>query len=383
MHLEHKAGEEIMVDFAGQKLSYVDPSTGEVISCQVFVSVFPCSGLIYCLAVHSQKTADFIDCINGMLVYYGGVPQTILCDNLKTAVSRPDKYEPVFTELCYQMGEHYGTCFSATRPYKPRDKAMVERAVNIVYQNIYAPLRKTTFHSLRELNHAIRQQLEVLNCKPYKGSSYRRRDLFNQTEKETMATLPHEIFQRKKVIYATVQRNYHIQLSENRHYYSVPYRYVGKKVKVLYDNAVVEVYNQQDRIALHHRTASGSAYHTQGDHMPVNHQKVKQYRGWTEEELLGRAARVGEYTRGAAQQILSSSIYPQQNFKACHGMILLQNKYGHTRLESACRRAARGTHITYTMIRGILEKGLDQQTDLLTEIPLPMHDNIRGPKQYQ
>jgi len=383
MHLEHKAGEVIMVDFAGKKLSFVDPDTGEIISCHVFVSVLPYSGLVYCLAVHSQKTADFVDCINGMLVYYGGVSLIILCDNLKTAVIRPDKYEPVFTELCCQLGEHYNTCFTATRPYKPRDKAMVERVVNIVYQNIYAPLRKTTFHSLQELNHAIRQQLDVLNCKRYKGSNYSRRDLFNESEKATLSTLPGEVFQHKKVVYATVQRNYHIQLSENRHYYSVPYTYVGKKVKVLYDNRVVEVYEQQNRIALHHRTASGSAYHTQGDHMPVNHQKVKQYRGWTEEELLGRASRVGEYTRGAAQQILSSSIYPQQNFKACHGMILLQNKYGPTRLETACRRAARGARINYMMIRSILEKGLDQQPDLLTETPLPKHDNIRGPKQYR
>src|SRR5215204_5208701 len=134
MHLEHVAGEQIMIDFAGKKLSYVDTGSGEIISCQVFIAVLPHCGLIFCQAVLSQNTYDFIDCINAMLKYFGGVTQTILCDNLKTAVTRPSRYEPVFTEMCYQLSEHYGTTFSATRPYKPRDKAMVERVLALSIQ---------------------------------------------------------------------------------------------------------------------------------------------------------------------------------------------------------------------------------------------------------
>jgi transposase len=171
MHLEHKAAETLMIDFAGKKLSYTHADTAEVIQCQVFVSVLPHSGLIFCYAVHSQSTPDFIQCINEMLHYYGGVPLTILCDNLKTAVTRPCKYEPLFTDVCYQLSEYYQTSFSATRPYHPRDKAMVERAVNICYNHIYAPLRSQVFTSLRGLNEAIKEQLELLNRKPYKGSA--------------------------------------------------------------------------------------------------------------------------------------------------------------------------------------------------------------------
>jgi transposase len=148
MHLEYQAADMIMIDFAGKKQQYVDTQTGELIQCQVFVAILPFSGLIYCQAVHSQKTPDFISCINDMLIYYAGVPATILCDNLKAAVTRPSKYEPVFTDVCYQLGEHYQTTFSATRPYSPRDKAMVERAVSIVYAHVYAPLRNKEFTSL-------------------------------------------------------------------------------------------------------------------------------------------------------------------------------------------------------------------------------------------
>ncbi len=254
MHLEHTAGEVIMIDFAGRKLSYVDTATGELIPTQVFVAVLPHSGLVFCHAVHSQTTYDFISCINAMLKFFGGVTQTILCDNLKTAVTRPSRYEPVFTDMCYQLSEHYGTTFSATRPYKPRDKAMVERSVNIVYNHIYAPLRNQVFTSCKALNLAITVELNKLNDKRYKGSVYSRRQLFEQTEMSLLKPLPSELFAPKKSVEATVQRNYHIQLSEDHRYYSVPYTYAGKKVKVWYDNKTVEIYYDQQRIALHTRS---------------------------------------------------------------------------------------------------------------------------------
>ena len=122
MHLEYQAADMIMIDFAGKKQHYVDPTSGEQIACEVFVAILPFSGLIFCYAVPSQQTADFTACINLMLKFYGGVPSTILCDNLRTAVKRADRYEPEFTDICYQLSEHYGTTFSATRPYSPRDR---------------------------------------------------------------------------------------------------------------------------------------------------------------------------------------------------------------------------------------------------------------------
>jgi transposase len=164
----------IMVDFAGKKQHYVDVYTGERIECQVFVAILPFSGLIFCKAIHTQQTADFIDCINAMLRYYAGVPATILCDNLKTAVNRPSRYEPVFTDMCYQLSEHYQTTFSATRPYSPRDKAMVEQAVRIVYAHVYATVRHQDFTSLQALNEAMKEQLYLLNNKPYKKTAYSR-----------------------------------------------------------------------------------------------------------------------------------------------------------------------------------------------------------------
>jgi transposase len=215
MHLEYQPADMIMVDFAGKKQHYIDMQTGECIECQVFVSILPYSGLIFCKAVHSQQTADFTACINSMLKYYAGVPATILCDNLKTAVIRPSRYEPVFTDICYQLSEHYATTFSATRPYSPRDKAMVERAVSIVYTHVYAPLRHEEFTSLMSLNEAMTRQLYLLNNKPYKNKAYSRWYFYDKHEQSLLKPLPSEPFSPKKVVVLTVQRNYHVQLSED------------------------------------------------------------------------------------------------------------------------------------------------------------------------
>ncbi|MDO6432114.1 IS21 family transposase [Flavitalea sp. BT771] len=192
MHLEYEPSDTIMIDFAGKKQHYRDPTTGEQTSCEVFVAILPFSGLIFCLAVASRRTADFIRCINAMLRFYAGVTITILCDNLRTTVIRPDRYEPVFTDLCNQLSDHYGTTFSATRPYSPRDKAMVERAVNIIYNHVYAPLRNREFNSLEALNAAMQEQLILLNNKPYKNTPYSRWYFYEQQERSLLKLLPTE-----------------------------------------------------------------------------------------------------------------------------------------------------------------------------------------------
>lgn len=383
MHLEYKAAEMMMVDFAGKKQYYVDTSTGERIECEVFVAILPFSGLIFCEAVLSQKTYDFATCINNMLLFYKGVPATILCDNLKTAVTRSDRYEPVFTDLCYQLSEHYGTTFSATRPYSPKDKAMVEQAVRIVYAHVYAPLRAYEFTSLKALNNAMHGQLLLLNNKPYKNTVYSRLYFYEQQERLLLKPLPPEPFAPKKVTILTVQRNYHVQLREDCLYYSVPYQYVGKKVKVLYDNRVVEVYYDHGRIALHIRKPHSKSYTTIAGHMPPHHRHMQEIKGFNKEDLLKQAERLGPNTLKAATLILDNSIYIEQNYKSCFGMLMLQKKYGTPRLEAACGRALQGSRMNYTMIKNILEKGLDKQLTLLDEQPIPTHDNIRGKDNYQ
>jgi transposase len=321
--------------------------------------------------------------MNAMALFYEGVSATYLLDNFRTAVKRTDRYEPQFTDICEQISAHYGTTFSATRPYSPRDKAMVEQAVRIVYHHIYGPLRHREFTSLESLNAAIREQLDILNDKPYKKTPFSRRYFFEKQERALLKPLPPEPFTLKKVVFLTVQRNYHIQLSEDHRYFSVPYAHVGKKVKVIYDQKVVEVYFEGNRIAFHARKSHQNAYTTLVEHMPPHHQKMHEIKGWNRDDLLAQAARIGTATVQAATLMLENSIYIEQNYKACFGMLMLQKKYGPRRLEASCERALKGTRINYTMIKNILERGLDQLHTPQQERPLPSHDNIRGKDTYQ
>lgn len=258
---------------------------------------------------------------------------------------------------------------------------MVEKAVSIVYRHIYAPLRNQTFGSLTEINHHFRLQIDQLNVRPYKGSSFSRMDLFEQQERDLLRQLPSQPYMLKKGTVLTVQRNYHIQLTEDGLYYSVPYQYAGKKVKVWYDQQNVEIYYDHQRIAIHRR--GHQAYTTLGDHMPVNHQQAKAANGWSKEELLHKATRIGTSSAQVADKILGNSIYMEQNYKACFGMLMLEKRYGAARLEAACTLALTGMRINYTMIKNILQSGMDKQVRLHLEQPLPTHDNIRGPQQYQ
>ena len=383
MHLEYNPGDMIMVDFAGKKQHYTDHDSGEIISCEVFIAVLPYSGLIFCKAFRSQQTADFVSCINDMLRFYGGVPATILCDNLKTAVTAPSRYEPVFTEVCELLSAHYSTTFSATRPYSPRDKAMVEKSVNIVYNHIYGPLRNLVYASLADLNKAIDDKLQLLNDKTYKKTPYSRQYYFTTQEAHLLRELPSAPFMLRHTVQLTVQRNYHVQLSEDRRYYSVPYQYVGQKVKVYYDSRTVEVYLNGERIALHIRTAQKQAYTTLKEHMPPHHHRMQQIRGFNKDDLLCMAERSGPATRQAAALMLQNSIYIEQNYKACYGMLLLAKKYSDQRLEAACNRVLQGTRVNYTLIKNILERKLDQVVPEQIPLLIPDHENIRGKEAYQ
>jgi hypothetical protein len=229
----------------------------------------------------------------------------------------------------------------------------------------------------------MHEQLLLLNNKPYKNTAYSRWYFYEQQERSLLRALPAEPFAPKKLATLTVQRNYHIQLREDFLYYSVPYLYVGKKVKILYDSRVVEVYYDNSRIALHIRKPHSKAYTTLAEHMPPNHQRMQQIKGWNKEDLLAQAVRIGTATVQAASLMLENSIYIEQNYKACFGMLMLQKKYSTQRLEAACTRALQGPRVNYTMIKNILERGLDKQLPLFNEHKIPPHDNIRGKDHYQ
>lgn len=391
MHLEHKAGDKLFVDFAGDKLHLIDPETGEQILLEFFVAILPCSQLTYAQCVMSQRKDDFIMALSNTLTFIGGVPQAIVPDNLKAAVTKADRFEPEINETLADFASHYGTCIFPARSRKPKDKALVESAVNILYGRIYAPLRNRVFHSLVEINEAIASLLEVHNNTLQKEKGYSRKERFIELEQSTLQSLPSEHYQLKKFSLSKVHPNGHPTLKEDKHYYSVPYRLVGKQVKLIYTAETVEIYHNHQRVAFHERLIAKGRYTTLKEHLHPNHQWVS---GWSPLFFEEQASKIGINTRLAIDEILCKTAYPEQAYRSCTGVLSFAKRYTAERLENACLRALYYNHISATLIKSILDRELDRINLEDENIPIlnlqtenrpiiPLHENIRGAKSYQ
>ena len=384
MHFEHKPGERVQIDFAGKMLSYADKSTGEIINCPVLVCVLPFSGYSYVEALHSATQEHLFPALCRCMNYFEGVPENVLSDNMKQWVNKSNRYEPLFNEVCEQWALHYNTSLSSTRVAKPKDKPSVENLVHVAYMRIYAPMRNEILYSINEINHRILGLLEQHNKTNLQKRPYSRYDLFFHTEKVLLRALPAEPFMLKHTTKAKVQKNYHVVLGEDWHQYSVPYQYIAKQVKIIYDSEEVEIYLGHQRIAVHARNYKKHDYSTLAEHMPEKHQKYNETKGWDTDYFLRKAKEIGDCSFTIMERILANRIFTQQAFAACQGLLRLASQYGKERFEKACQRAIPAPRVGYRMIDSILKNNLDKfEEDQLTLFPpIPDHENIRGPENY-
>jgi transposase len=382
MHLEHKAGDKLYVDFAGENLEIVDKQTGEIIAVEVFAGILGASQLTYVEACFSQRIEDFVRCVENNLHYLQGVPLAIVPDNLKSAVTAASKYEPIINQHFEDFANHYGCVIVPARAYKPRDKALVEGVVKIIYTRIYTHIRRQTWFSLQELNQAIKELLEIHNNTNFQGRSYSRRILFEEIEKQVLNPLPQGKYHLKQYAVATVQKTSHILLGCDKHYYSVPYSYISKKIKIAYTSSVVEIYYNSQRIALHKRDLKPFSYTTLKEHMPSSHQFVSD---WNPEKFIRWAEAVGTDTTLFITKLLEIKTYPEQSYKACMGVLQMAKKTGNERLNNACKRACDYGSYSYASLKKILQKGLDkiEVETLPIQTELPLHENVRGKEYYQ
>lgn len=382
MRMEHKAGDKLYVDFAGDKLHITDPITGEMNPVEVFVAILGASQLTYAEAVMSQQKEDFISACENALHFYGGVPAAIVPDNLKSAVNKSSKYEPSINETFADFAEHYATAVLPARAYRPRDKALVENAVRILYTRVYVKVRHRHYSSLAELNAAIQSALEQHNAAMLRGRNYSRWQQFEEIEKAALMPLPPLRYELKKQCYATVAKNGHVGLGADKHYYSVPYRYIGKKVKLLYSRHTVEIYYNYERIALHNRLKGPYQYTTDKEHLASTHRFVSE---WTPERFTSWAAGIHEDVKLYILKVLGRRQHPEQAYKACMGILGFAKKVGNERLIRACQRALGYGAYNYKTIQNILDRELelDAAPDETDQLKMPFHDNIRGEGYYQ
>lgn len=383
MHFEHEPGDRMYIDFAGKKLYITDPQTGEVTEAEVYVAILGYSQLTYVQAVPSQRKEDFIMATEKALYYFGGAPRVMVPDNLKSAVHKANKYEADINAGFMDFANHYGTAVLPARSYRPRDKSLAESAVNIAYSRIYAPIRNNVFHSIEALNQTILDLLEEHNHRRFQKEPVSRRQKFEQVEREKLMPLAQDRYEMKNFKHATIMKNSHIHLSEDKHYYSVPYRYIGRKAKLVYSVSKVSIFYNRERIAFHKRDPKRFGYTTIKEHLPSAHQFVSD---WNPDKFLSWAARIDPKVKEYITVILESKTYPEQAYRSCVGILSQEKKVGAERLVSAVERAMHYGAYNYKIIDRILKGGLDRlKEDLPDEeqTSLPFHENIRGPENYR
>lgn len=381
MHIEHKAGDKMFVDFTGKKLYVTDPKTGAKREAEVFVAILGASQLTYAEACYTQQKANWIRANENALWYMGGVPRAIVPDCLKTGVTKGDKYDPDINPEYADFARHYDTVILPARPYRPQDKALVENAVKIVYGRVFAPLRDQNYYSLNNLNQAIIEKVEKHNGRFFQRIKISRKQLFKEIEQSVLKPLPSNKYELRCFQSVKVQFNYHVYLSCDKHYYSVPYQYRGKRVKIIYADSTVEIYHKNIRIAFHKRNRSQNKYTTIPEHMSPNH---RFYHDWSPEKMIEWAGKKGACIQEMIEKLLEKGNYPEQSYKVCLGVISLSKKYGEGRVDRACKRALEFHYYSYKAVKNILEKGLDKIEEAqLFQPELPEHENIRGSEYYR
>ncbi|MCP3878285.1 MAG: IS21 family transposase [Sulfitobacter sp.] len=379
MRQEHRAGEKLFVDYAGQTAEVVDRRTGEIRQAQIFVAVLGASNYTYAEATWSQQLPDWIGSHVRAFEFLGGSSEILVPDNLRSGVSKAHRYEPDLNPTYADLANHYGVAVLPARARKPRDKAKAEAGVLLVERWILAVLRHRTFFSLQELNREIARLLERLNTRPFKKMVGTRRKLFEQLDRPVLRPLPvpaYEFAEWKKVL---VNIDYHIEV--DGHYYSVPYQLVRKSLEARYSERTVECFHKGQRVASHRRSHLKGHHTTIPEHMPSSH---RHYAEWTPQRLIGWAEKSGPATASVVRTILERRAHPQQGFRSCLGIMRLGKSYSDERLEAACRRALKLGACSYKSIESILRQGLDrkalpEQQELELSIE---HDNLRGSDYY-
>jgi transposase len=380
MRQVHRAGEKLFVDFSGKKPHIVDRKTGEVIEVELFVAVLGASNYTYAEATLTQKVEDWIGAHVRAFEFLGGVPRDVVCDQLKSGVTTPCRYDPKIQRTYEELAQHYDTTVLPARPAHPKDKAKVEGGVLIAQRWILARLRNRTFFSLEELNAAIAELVDDLNAREMRTYRASRRELFDRLDRPALHPLPQQRFVIGEWSRAKPNIDYHIDV--DGHYYSVPHTLRDETFDVRSTRTTVEIFLRSMRIDSYARSYERGRHTTRTEHMPKAHQAQAE---WSPSRLVRWAKTIGAQTATLVEAIMAERRHPEQGYRSCLGILRLAKKYGPERLEAACARAVSVRARSYRHVESILKNGLDRVPPATTETTSAtrvVHGNVRGRGYY-
>jgi len=380
MRHEHRAGEKLFVDYAGDGIPWMNTITGEVHTAWLFVAVLGASNYTFAMATRTQQLPDWIDGHVKALEFLEGVPLVLVPDQPRVAITRPCRYDPETNPTYRDLASHYEVCIMPARPGKPRDKAKVEAGVLLVERWIIAALRNRTFFSLQEINEAIAPLLEKLNNRPMRKLRRSRKELFLELDRPVLRPLPSSPFEYSDwKIGARVNLDYHVEYKKN--YYSVPYQLAHQQVDVRATTRAVEIFFRAKRIASHPLLSGPHKYSTSIEHMPRAH---REHAEWSPSRIIDWAKRVGPSTAKLVECIMSERPHPEQGYRACLGILRLGKRFSEVRLEKANARALACKSHSYRSVESMLKNKLEDLPLPSNAVgTLPVHENIRGGDYYR
>jgi transposase len=380
MVMVHRPGEKMFVDFAGDKLYYIDRETGETIAAEVLLFTLGYSNYTLAVATPSQKNEDLIEGLVILISRLGAIPSAIVPDNLKSAVTTPDRYEAVINEKFLDMANYYGLVVLPTRPIKPKDKAKVETHVNVIYQQVYARLRHMTFYSLEELNQALHEKVELLNDAVMQDYGVSRKMLLERDERALLKPLPAHPYSLVNQSKHTVGQNGHVKVTSISKYISVPYHLIGQKVTVLISNGIARIYHQRQCVATH-AISNGQLYISNPDHLSSVH---KEYlNSLSPDSLRDKARAIGPEVEALINAVLNRGLFPEQMYKTCQGILALQLKCERIRFQRCCQLAVANNLTSLRYMRHLVTSAhVKFNEEPGSSGGLPLHDNIRGRDSY-
>ena len=352
IRLDHKPALSMEVDWAGTKIGYYDNDLEEMSEASLFVSVLPCSQLVYAEPFRDEKLPSWIAGHVNAFRYIGGVPKTLIPDNLRSGVTHANFYEPVLNKTYNDMADYYGTVILPARVRKPQDKSSGENTVLIASRRILAKLRNEQILSFSELQKKVKTALEQVNEAPLTGKSESRWTAYQAEEKEYMLPLPKHPYELAQWGKAKVQPNCHI--AYQRKFYSVPFEHLGEEVDVRATQSTIEIFYHHQRISSHKRLLGKATYSTIKEHMPPD--KLF-FTDWNKDRFLHWSQSIGPSTGKVIELIIERAVIEQQAYRSCFGVLSLKDKYSELRLERACSTILSLTsNPTYQQIKNMLEK---------------------------
>lgn len=380
MILTHLAGEKLYIDFAGKQLSYIDKDTGDIIKCQVFVACLPYSDYGFAIAVRHQNIEDFICALRCCLEFLGGTPAMLVPDNLKAAIVKANLYEPDINRVLEDFANHYNTVVVPARVAKPKDKALVENQVKVIYTRVYARLRNTQFFDLSSLNRAIQEKVLLHNQTRMQKKAYCREEKFLADEKSKLKELPVLAFQIKYYKDYKVAKNNFICLTQDNHYYSVPHTLIGQKVKVIYTRSMVYIFHNHAQVAIHIRNYKPGGYTYIKEHLCSHHQH---FLDRSPLYYFQKSSLYSSAVQHFVKMLFKGGRPPEQNYRTCDGVFSLSKKTSPDVFERAIAIANECNSYSYKFLLKVISNLNAEVPDNNSELQIPKHENIRGREYYQ